>query len=178
MRKVAAPHCWYTSMIYQITRHIEIDAGHRVPDHGSKCRNLHGHRWKVEVAISSTVLKAEGPETGMVKDFGFLKQILLDQVHAVCDHKMMLYINDPIVPHLMHKEHHESVKEYYKHNSGFVTITTMELDPIITEFVLCSFVPTAENLAKAWYDSIAQSIGYRPDYVRVWETPNTTATFN
>ncbi|MEE8246777.1 MAG: 6-carboxytetrahydropterin synthase, partial [Alphaproteobacteria bacterium] len=33
---------------YTVTRRLEIDAGHRVMTHGSKCRHLHGHRYVVE----------------------------------------------------------------------------------------------------------------------------------
>ncbi|HCX34237.1 MAG TPA: 6-carboxytetrahydropterin synthase QueD, partial [Rhodocyclaceae bacterium] len=28
----------------RITRRLEFDAGHRIPDHLSRCRHLHGHR--------------------------------------------------------------------------------------------------------------------------------------
>ena len=31
-----------------VRRQIGIDAGHRVMTHGSKCRNMHGHRYTIE----------------------------------------------------------------------------------------------------------------------------------
>ena len=35
-----------------ITRKLEFDAGHRIPDHKSQCRNLHGHRYTLEITLT------------------------------------------------------------------------------------------------------------------------------
>ncbi|MHB8760606.1 MAG: 6-pyruvoyl trahydropterin synthase family protein, partial [Thiobacillus sp.] len=35
-----------------ITRRLEFDAGHRIPNHGSQCRHLHGHRYALEITLS------------------------------------------------------------------------------------------------------------------------------
>ena len=56
-----------------IRRRIEIDAGHRVPHHASKCCNLHGHRYVIEALCNGPLAEA-GEQTGMVLDFGFLKE--------------------------------------------------------------------------------------------------------
>jgi len=39
--------------MFTISRLIEIDAAHRVMTHGSKCRGLHGHRYKIEAVCGS-----------------------------------------------------------------------------------------------------------------------------
>ena len=36
----------------RITRRLEFDAGHRIPDHASQCRHLHGHRYALEITLS------------------------------------------------------------------------------------------------------------------------------
>ena len=36
-----------------ITRKLEFDAGHRIPDHNSQCRNLHGHRYTLLITLYS-----------------------------------------------------------------------------------------------------------------------------
>ena len=36
----------------QITRRLEFDAGHRIPDHQSQCRHLHGHRYAIEITLA------------------------------------------------------------------------------------------------------------------------------
>src|SRR5699024_11587232 len=43
-----------------------------------KCRNLHGHRWKLEVTVSSEELAQEGQIRGMIVDFGELKKDVKD----------------------------------------------------------------------------------------------------
>jgi 6-pyruvoyltetrahydropterin/6-carboxytetrahydropterin synthase len=54
----------------QITRRLEFDAGHRIPDHRSQCRHLHGHRYAIEITLSGDVIRADGsPQNGMVMDF-------------------------------------------------------------------------------------------------------------
>ena len=40
----------------QITTRLEFDAGHRIPCHKSQCRNLHGHRYAMEITLSGDVI--------------------------------------------------------------------------------------------------------------------------
>ncbi|RDS98986.1 6-carboxytetrahydropterin synthase QueD, partial [Burkholderia contaminans] len=48
-----------------ITRKLEFDAGHRIPDHRSQCRNLHGHRYVLEVTLRGDLVDPEGaPDRG------------------------------------------------------------------------------------------------------------------
>lgn len=46
-----------------------FDAAHRLEFHEGKCRNLHGHRWEVEVEIEATPM-----EKDMLIDFGEIKR--------------------------------------------------------------------------------------------------------
>lgn len=64
-----------------IVRTVEFDAGHRVATHDGKCRNPHGHRYRVELAVYGPV-----PDSGMVVDFGVLAEVLERDVHDVLDH--------------------------------------------------------------------------------------------
>ena len=43
--------------MHEATRRIEWDMGHRVPEHGGKCRTPHGHRYVAEVTV-------RGPQIG------------------------------------------------------------------------------------------------------------------
>ena len=55
-----------------ITKCIEWDMGHRVPNHESKCRNPHGHRYKCEIEVAGDIIvELNSPEQGMITDFGF-----------------------------------------------------------------------------------------------------------
>ena len=75
-------------------RQIEIEAGTRVPHHNSQCRNLHGHRWKIVGHVESPELVApdtKRPDSGMVVDFGVIKQALMEQIHNRFDHRLILW---------------------------------------------------------------------------------------
>ena len=47
-------------MVTLVTKVIEIDMGHRVPNHKSKCKNLHGHRYRFEVAVNGELAAEQG----------------------------------------------------------------------------------------------------------------------
>ena len=59
----------------QITTRLEFDAGHRIPNHKSQCRNLHGHRYVLEITLSGDIItQKEVSEDGMVMDFSDVKK--------------------------------------------------------------------------------------------------------
>jgi 6-pyruvoyltetrahydropterin/6-carboxytetrahydropterin synthase len=49
----------------RIAKEFRWEMGHRLPLHDGACRNLHGHSYKLEVAITGT----PDPRTGMIVDF-------------------------------------------------------------------------------------------------------------
>src|SRR3954470_23184406 len=79
--------------MYVITKEIEFDAGHRVPLHASKCKNPHGHRYRVVAHIVGELI-TEGPESGMVRDFSIVKQALTENVHDKYDHGFIAHESD------------------------------------------------------------------------------------
>ncbi len=60
-----------------ITRHI--DSAHYIKGHPGKCKELHGHRWKIEIEIEGDVQE----DTGMVIDFKDVKDII-DELDHKC----------------------------------------------------------------------------------------------
>ena len=46
-------------MTTRIRRYVETDTGHRVPNHKSKCRHFHGHRYRFEAEIGNRTIAAE-----------------------------------------------------------------------------------------------------------------------
>src|SRR5262245_56527683 len=72
---------------YYISKEVQFDAGHRVPNHDSKCRNPHGHRYRVEAWLTGDLVTTPGaPDEGMLMDFGALKKILMREIHDKLDH--------------------------------------------------------------------------------------------
>lgn len=163
-----------------ITREIGIDMGHRVTYHGSKCRNLHGHRYKV-IATCVGPLFESGEQEGMVLDFGFLKGEMMNEIDAPCDHGTCLWIEDPILHTLLGLNPEQNTLpliEQIVRRDGFCLVNL----PTGKTYVV-PFVPTAENLAKHWYDRLLPRILERTDgkarlaRIDVWETPNCSASY-
>jgi 6-pyruvoyltetrahydropterin/6-carboxytetrahydropterin synthase len=137
-----------------ITRRLEFDAGHRIPDHRSQCRHLHGHRYALEITLAGEVIEAAGrPDTGMVMDFSEVKEIARRCVVDAWDHAFLAYRGDTeVVAFLGTLPGHKTV--------------------------LLDAVPTAENLASiaflllepAYQDTFGNHL--RLQRVRLYETPN------
>ena len=138
----------------RITRRLEFDSGHRIPDHASQCKHLHGHRYVIEVTLTGDIIHAAGdPANGMVMDFGEIKRIAKEHVVDAWDHAFLSYRHDlPVVEFLATLPDHKTV--------------------------LLDDVPTAENLALIAFRLLEPH--YRDTFgnqlhlerVRLYETPN------
>ena len=60
----------------------EFSAAHQLKEYGGKCEALHGHNWRVEVYVKSSVLD----KIGMVVDFADIKKAA-NLILAELDHK-------------------------------------------------------------------------------------------
>ncbi len=58
--------------MFELSVQGDIASAHFLPGYEGKCKNLHGHTWKVEVSIVSNLLD----DIGMVADFRVLKKQL------------------------------------------------------------------------------------------------------
>ena len=140
-----------------ITRRLEFDAGHRIPNHASQCRHLHGHRYAIEITLSGEIIRTEGAaEEGMVMDFSDVKTIAKAELVDQWDHAFLVYQGD------------RAVMEFLATLPGHKT-------------VVLPVVPTAENLAAeafrildaAYLDTYGNQL--KLQRVRLYETPNNWA---
>lgn len=82
---------------FEVRAEVEFDYGHRIASHKSKCRNVHGHRAKVQVTVQGSLRDSEHlSENGMVMDFGDVKNQLRVHVHNMFDHAMILDKRDDL----------------------------------------------------------------------------------
>jgi len=139
----------------RISKEIQTDTGHRVPNHGGMCCHMHGHRYVIEVAVTGPVSQVTGDAAeGMVVDFSFLKKLLMDEVHSYMDHHFLCYSGDPFCE------------------------TLCELDPDGVQ--VFPYIPTAENIA-LWIAEVLIPLlpeGIELADVRVKETPTSVAIVN
>lgn len=138
----------------RITRRLEFDAGHRIPNHGSQCRHLHGHRYALEVTLSGRVVATAGAaDEGMVMDFSEVKRIAQRVVVEPWDHAFLAWREDA------------AVLEFLATLPGHRT-------------VVLDAPPTAEHLAAEAFRRLdaaykeAYGAGLRLERVRLYETPN------
>jgi len=141
----------------QITTRLEFDAGHRIPCHKSQCRNLHGHRYAIEITLSGDIINKENSsENGMVMDFSDVKAIARKSVVDIWDHAFLVYRGDAEV-------------------LGFLNSLPDH------KTVVMDTVPTAENMAAEAFRILNNQ--YQDFYgnhlklerVRLYETPNSWA---
>lgn len=141
----------------EITKVIEWDMGHRVPNHKGKCRNPHGHRYRLELTVAGDVNETTGNSSeGMVDDFGDIKALMLGQIHDALDHGFMIFKDDDVLTTFFstHAEH------------GF-------------KVIVVPFVPTAENISRWCWERLRKALpdAIRIVNVRVFETPNSWANY-
>ena len=137
-----------------ITRKLEFDAGHRIPDHKSQCRNLHGHRYTLEITLTGSVIDVEGSsDNGMIMDFSDIKSLAKLHLVDLWDHAFIVYDKDT------------AVREFLDSLPGHKT-------------VVISRIPTVENLAQTAFDILKAAYkdhygtGLRLQKLVLHETPN------
>lgn len=137
-----------------ITRKLEFDAGHRIPDHKSQCRNLHGHRYTLEITLVGQVIEQEGSsDNGMIMDFSDVKSLAKTHLVDVWDHAFIVYEKD------------QAVRDF------LATIPDHKT-------VIIEHIPTVENLARTAFSILRSAFkdhygtGLRLHKLVLHETPN------
>lgn len=144
----------------KVTKTLEWDMGHRIPNHKSKCKNPHGHRYKIEVTLEGDLINIEGGSSqGMVIDFSDIKKILMQEIDEICDHSFMYYEGDAIM------------SDFFKHNPKFKSVKV-------------PFIPTAENISAWLFKNLNSEFkkvfkgNIQLEEVKLWETPTSTSVVN
>ena len=70
--------------MYRLSVQLDFSAAHHLRGYPGKCSRLHGHNYRVEVAVAGTELD----ENGMLIDFSRLKDVCA-QVAAEFDHTLL-----------------------------------------------------------------------------------------
>ena len=147
------------SVKMKIGKVIQWDMGHRVLNHRSVCKGLHGHRYKAEICVKGDLIKEKGvSEEGMVIDFADIKKVALKFIQEELDHAFMVWDKD------------DELLEFFKNSDGH--------KPVIVPFT-----PTAENVAAYIFKELKDKFtdvfqtGLRLQSVKLWETPTSYALY-
>lgn len=138
-------------MMYSLKTTAAFDSAHFLGGYDGKCANIHGHRWVIEVKISSESLQNNGAKRGMILDFGDLKK----EVRALAEHfdHALIYENGSLKAKTI-----EALKE-----EGF-------------RLIAVPFRPTAEHFTKHFFDILREK-ALPIQSVTVYETPENCACY-
>ncbi len=131
-----------------VTKEVTFDAAHLLTGYEGLCRNLHGHTYRLFASVS-----AEPDGRGMVVDFKRLKELVKSEVVDRFDHSFM-----------------------YDANSGTECELASFLEARGLRTVKLPFCTTAENLAKYFFDLLAEHVPVSS--VRLFETPTSCAEYS
>ena len=80
----------------RITKQFSFETGHALYGYDGKCKNVHGHSYKLDVTVIGTpISNASNVKFGMVIDFGDLKNIVKEEIVNVFDHATVFNKNTP-----------------------------------------------------------------------------------
>ncbi len=129
------------------TRKIEFDAAHRIRDHESVCKMLHGHRYVVEASFAAQGLD----QLGRVIDFGEIKEILGSWINKNFDHNTILSKDDIDLGRMIASQTGQNI------------------------FYL-NYHPTAENIARFLFEEVCPALfagrSVKCVAIKIYETPN------
>ena len=115
----------------RITKQFAFETGHALYGYDGKCRNVHGHSYKLSVTvIGAPITDTNHVKLGMVIDFGDLKKIVNEEIVDKFDHATVFNKNTP---------HKELAKELSEHGH---------------QIILADYQPTSENMVLDFAEKI------------------------
>lgn len=135
----------------RITKEFSFETGHALYGYDGKCRNVHGHSYKLAVTvIGRPINEPSHVKLGMVLDFGDLKRIVRAEIVDPFDHATIFNRNTP---------HLELARE---------------LEARGHKVILAAYQPTSENMvidfARKLQDKLPEGIRLHSLKLRETET--------
>jgi len=76
----------------RLTRIFSFDMAHVLLNYHGKCKNIHGHTYKLEVTVKGVPCNDDtSPQKGMLIDFSDFKKLIQDEIITVWDHALMIH---------------------------------------------------------------------------------------
>lgn len=131
-----------------VVKTVKFDAAHVLTNHQGLCKNLHGHTYRVDVAVATPDLEAD-----MVMDFTDIKRIATEEICSRFDHAF--------VYNTLSEGEREIAAVVEKHGMRTAALP---------------FRSTAENLARHFFELLKPRMPAISS-VRVWETADSSAEY-
>ncbi len=119
----------------RITKQFSFETGHALYGYDGKCKNVHGHSYKLSVTVIGTpITDSSNVKYGMVIDFTDLKKIVKSEIVDKFDHATVFNKNTP---------HLELAKELEKRDHNVI---------------LVEYQPTSENMVLDFAEKIKNQL--------------------
>ncbi len=119
----------------RLTKLFTFETGHALYGYDGKCKNIHGHSYKLAVTVIGTPITEEGDvKLGMVIDFGDLKKIVKEEIVDKFDHTTVFNKNSP---------HLELAEDLQKRGH---------------DIIFADYQPTSENMAIDFAEKIKKKL--------------------
>ena len=116
----------------RITKEFTFEMAHALDHHHGKCKNIHGHSYKLSVTLLGEPKQEADSDCGMVMDFKALKHLISNLIVDELDHALLLYEKSPYVT--------ENIRNY------------------TSKLVLVDYQPTCENMLLDFAGRIRQKL--------------------
>ncbi|MDT0648224.1 6-carboxytetrahydropterin synthase [Zunongwangia sp. F260] len=108
----------------RITKQFSFETGHALYGYDGKCRNVHGHSYKLSVTVlGEPITDPAHVKFGMVIDFGDLKKIVKSEIVDQFDHATVFNKNTPhveLAKELQDRDHHVILVDYQPTSENMV----------------------------------------------------------
>lgn len=132
----------YTNKRVLVSKEFTFDAAHHLHDYEGKCKNLHGHTYKVIFGLSGYT-----DSRGLMIDFGDIKDIWKNEIEIHLDHR---YLNETLP--LMNTTAENMVVWIYEKMAEALSLK--EYEGVRVEFVRLYETPTSYAEARReWMES-------------------------
>lgn len=100
----------------RITKQFSFETGHALYGYDGKCKNVHGHSYKLSVTVIGKPIKDNtNVKFGMVIDFSDLKKIVKGEIVDIFDHATVFNKNTPhveLAKELADRDHNVLLVDY------------------------------------------------------------------
>ncbi len=137
----------------RVSKQFNFEAAHALWNYDGKCKNIHGHTYKLFVTVKGKVLNDENSvKNGMLIDFGDLKKIVKTNIVDVYDHALII------------------------NQKADFNITENE-NQMFERFIKTPYQPTCENMTKDFAKIIQKELpeNVKLHSVRLYETETSFA---
>ena len=143
----------------RITKQFSFETGHALYGYDGKCKNVHGHSYKLSVTVIGTPISdTNNVKFGMVIDFSDLKKIVREEIVDVFDHATVFNQNTPhieLAKELKNRGHHVILVDYQPTSENMVIDFSHKIKARLPkEIVLHSLkLQETESSFAEWYAS-------------------------